>query len=106
MMQLAKGRKTPPKDLGVDLLLLKEKRQLPQELMPLQFESAREDHKYVSDPAGSFRIYLAKEKIVARHERFTVVGENARDILNTLIDNGSVSRTMPAIWAASWPRLN
>jgi len=92
MMQLAKGRKTPPKDLGVDLLLLKEKRQLPQELMPLQFESAREDHKYVSDPAGSFRIYLAKEKIVARHERFTVVGESARDILNTLIDNGSVSR--------------
>ena len=92
MMQLAKGRKTPPKDLGIDLLLLKEKRQLPQELMPLQFESAREDRKYTPDPAGSFRIYLAKEKIVARHERITVVGENARYILNTLIDNGSVSR--------------
>jgi dihydropteroate synthase-like protein len=92
MMQLAKGRKTPPKDLGMDLFLLKEKRQLPLELMPLQFESAREDHKYVPDPVGSFRIYLAKEKIVAHHERLIVVGENARDILNTLIDNGSVSR--------------
>jgi dihydropteroate synthase-like protein len=92
MMQLAKGRRTPPKDLGMDLLLLKEKRQRPQESMPLQFDNAWEDHKYVPDPAGSFRIYLAKEKIVARHERFAVVGENARDILNTLIDNGSVSR--------------
>ncbi len=34
MMILAQWRQTPPKDLGLDLLILKEKRRLPEEPMP------------------------------------------------------------------------
>ncbi len=92
MMVLAMNRKTPPKDLGVDLLLLKEKRQRLEEALPQEYQEAIAGHKYEMDPAGPFRISIAEGKILVRHERVSVVGSNARDILNTLIDMGLVSR--------------
>ena len=92
MMQLAAARRTPPKDLGVDLLFLKEKRQKPEENLPEKFVLADSDHEYVPDPAGCFRIFLAGGKIVARNRRVTVAGDSARDLLNTLIEKGYVSR--------------
>lgn len=92
MMMLAKERRTPPKDLGVDLLVLKEKRPRPQEMLPINYQDASSMHGYVIDPAGSFRISLAGGMIVARHRRATIAGRHARDILNTLIDMGLVSR--------------
>ncbi len=92
MMVLALNRKTPPKDLGVDLLLLKEKRQRLEEALPQEYEEAIAEHKYEMDPAGPFRISIAEGWILVRHERASVVGSNARDILNTLIDRGLVSR--------------
>ena len=92
MMMLALNRKTPPKDLGLDLLVLKEKRQRLEEALPPVYQEAITEHKYEVDPAGSFRISIADGKILARHESASVVGSNARDILNTLIDRGLVSR--------------
>jgi len=92
MMVLAMNRKTPPKDLGVDLLVLKEKRQRLEEALPQEYQEAIAEHKYEMDPAGPFRISIAEGKILARHESASVVGSNARDILNTLIDTGLVSR--------------
>jgi dihydropteroate synthase-like protein len=92
MMMLALNRKTPPKDLGVDLLLLKEKKPRQEEALPLEYEEASAEYSYEMDPAGSFRISIADGKIVARHESVAVVGSSARDILNTLIDRGLVSR--------------
>ncbi len=92
MMILAKARKTPPKDLGLDLLLLKEKRFKPREADPLHFSFARSDHLYELDPIGGFRIVLSNNMIVVRHNRFTFTGTNAEDLINTLIDNGLVSR--------------
>jgi len=92
MMLLAQKRRTPPKDLGIDLLVLKEKRPRPEEPMPCQFIKASQDHKYEPDPAGSFRISLAEGMILARNAGCAVAGTNARDILNTLIDSGLVSR--------------
>ncbi len=92
MMLLAKERRTPPKDLGIDLLVLKEKRPRPEEPMPHQFIKASSDHRYETDPAGSFRISLAEGMILARNSGCTVAGTNARDILNTLIQMGLVSR--------------
>ncbi|VVB71489.1 Uncharacterised protein [uncultured archaeon] len=92
MMFLAKARRSPPKDLGADLLILKEKRHLPEDEMPEKFISERADHKYVTDPAGSFRISLTSDKILVRNRSMTIVGDNARDILNTIIDAGAVSR--------------
>ncbi len=92
MMVLALNRKTPPKDLGLDLLVLKEKRQRPEEALPQEYQEADADHRYEMDPAGPVRISIADGKILARHERASVVGSSARDILNTLIDKGLVSR--------------
>ena len=92
MMSLARGRHTPPKDLGLDLLVLKEKRRLPLEPMPEVFVEAENRHKYEPDNAGSFRITLSQGKILAGNGSITVAGGIARDILNTLIDMGLVTR--------------
>ena len=92
MMQLAQNRSTPPKDLGIDLLILKEKRRYPEDEMPREFIRAGMDHKYEPDPSGSFRICLSQGLIFARSSRITVAGTKARDILNTIIDQGIVLR--------------
>ncbi len=92
MMLLAKDRQTPPKDLGLDLLILKEKRRIPEELPPQEVVEARSDHEFGADPAGSFRIFLSAGRIMAGNGRVTVAGERAQDVLNTLIDRGLVGR--------------
>jgi dihydropteroate synthase-like protein len=92
MMLLASKRRAPPKDLGLDLLILKEKRRLPEEAMPEEFMKAQEGHKYEPDGSGSFRIFLSSGMILAQNGPTTVAGRNARDILNTLIERKLVSR--------------
>lgn len=92
MMILAQWRKTPPKDLGLDLLILKEKRRLPEEPVPGEFVHAGNEHKYEPDNAGSFRVVLARGKILAGNGSVTVAGTSAKDVLNTLIDMGLITR--------------
>jgi len=92
MMQLAGKRKTPPKDLGLDLLLLKQKRHLPTEPLPEAMTEARQGHIYVQDETGSFRIFLSGGLIVAQNGPVSIRGENARDLVNTLVDMGLVRR--------------
>jgi dihydropteroate synthase-like protein len=92
MMHLAKKRKSPPKDLGIDLLILKEKRARPNEAFPKDYELAESDHKWTMDPVGSFRIGVVDGKILASHEKINVIGTNAAEILNTLIDFDLVTR--------------
>jgi len=67
MMLLAQKRGTPPKDLGIDLLVLKEKRPRSKEPLPYQFIEASSNHNYEPDPAGSFRISLAQGMILAKN---------------------------------------
>jgi len=118
MMLLAGSRKSPPKDLGLDLLVLKEKHRRPEDEMPEEYEtvaqvgprSGRGDsrgdgdvgrgegegdgsgRRWEMDPAGSFRICVAKGKIVVRHDRVTLVSESAREILGEIVDRGLVTR--------------
>jgi len=92
MMQLGSSRRAPPKDLGLDLLILKEKRRLPVEALPEEFVQAKDGRKFEPDSSGCFRIFLAGGQIVAQNAKTTVVGRRARDILNTIIDMGLVSR--------------
>ncbi len=92
MMQIARTRKTPPKDLGVDLLILKEKRRLPEEALPQARIEAKSGHGYEPDNAGAFRIFLSGGLIIAQNGPVSVSGGNARDLLNTLIEMGLVSR--------------
>jgi len=92
MMTLADHRQSPPKDLGINLLVLKEKRHRPEEKVSNYWTPAKTDYAYEMDPAGSFRIHIADEKIVASHPKIEVVDTSAKDILNTLIDLGLVTR--------------
>ncbi len=92
MMMLARHRHSPPKDLGIDLLVLKEKRHRPEEKISERCTPAGADHRSEMDHAGSFKIHIADEKIVASHPTMKVAGTSAKDILNTLIDSGLVTR--------------
>ena len=118
MMLLAGARRSPPKDLGLDLLVLKEKHRRPEEEMPSEFaavgaatghsndgtgdevdddgleagEIEGSGRRWEMDPAGSFRIGVAHGKIVVRHESATLVGRSARDILAEIVDRGLVTR--------------
>jgi dihydropteroate synthase-like protein len=92
MMSLASRRKTPPKDLGLDLLVIKEKRHLPEEIMHDECIEAKADHIYVMDPAGGFRIIVSEGRIWAIQDQINLAGFNAKDLLNTIVDFGLVTR--------------
>ncbi len=117
MMLLAGARRSPPKDLGLDLLVLKEKHRRPEEEMPPEFvavgaaagsgrggkggegdaggEGGKIDdsgRRWEMDPSGSFRIGVAKGMIVVRHDSATLVGISARDLLAEIVDRGLVTR--------------
>ena len=92
MMQLSGRRKTPPKDLGLDLLQLKQKRRLPEEALLQDLKEAQPGHVYVLDDLGYFRIFLSRGLIVARNGPMSICGRNARDLVNSLVDLGLVGR--------------
>lgn len=92
MMTLAQERETPPKDLGLDLLILKEKRRLPVKPIPDGAIEAGAGHIFQPDHCGCFRISTSANSILAQTGSTIVAGQNARDILNTLIEMKLVSR--------------
>lgn len=89
--KIAKLRSSPPKDVGLSLLALKEK---------VRYESAkaesalvaRESKEFHRDPMGDFIIFIADGKIFCKHEKVTVSGKNAKEIIDTILDLGLVSR--------------
>jgi dihydropteroate synthase-like protein len=104
MMFLAKRREMPPKDLGIDLLVLKEKRWL-EEPYDRNVEggvdvlNAQEDAEFHPDEAGWFKIQVDRERklIIATHFPWSekdpdavVKGDDAREIYQTLIRRGLV----------------
>ena len=102
MMTLAGQRKSPPKDLGLDLLILKEKRFRPFDLVPEEYIEAEASFQWTRDPAGSFKISISESsvlegsirqgRIIAQHTKYTIIGDNATEIFDTILDLGLVSR--------------
>ncbi|MFA6333580.1 MAG: dihydropteroate synthase-like protein [Methanoregula sp.] len=92
MMALARDRPYP-KDLGIDLLVLKEKRRRCEP--PLEYETvvtAKEmpdDLEY--DPKGNFRIGIEGNQIVAVIHGRAVKGTRWHDVLYTLLSQGDLS---------------
>jgi len=92
MMALARDRPYP-KDLGIDLLVLKEKRRRCEP--PLEYETvvtAKEmpdDIEY--DPKGNFRIGIEGDQIVAVIRGRAVTGTRWQDVLYTLLSQGDIS---------------
>ncbi len=92
MMVLAKDRPYP-KDLGIDLLVLKEKRRRREP--PLRYETAHParsaSDEITYDPKGNFRIGIEGTQIVAVICGKAVKGVRWQDVLSTLIAEGDVS---------------
>ncbi|MCD4767926.1 MAG: dihydropteroate synthase-like protein [Methanosarcinales archaeon] len=111
MTALAGRRSTPPKDLGLDLLVLKEKRFRPFDNLPEDFIEGEKSYQWMRDPAGSFRISISDQcfrdgefgqgRIIARHAKYTIVGDNAKEVLDTALDLGLVSRLDHAAYLGS-----
>jgi len=83
-----------PKDLGLDLLILKEKRRRREP--PLEYGSAMDARpapdEIVYDPLGCIRIGIEGDCIVAIHQDRAVRGRHWEDVFYTLLSNGSLSR--------------
>jgi len=106
MMFLAKRRVVVPKDLGIDLLRLKEKRSREETSQPLMYEGIRSVQagstaKYEIDSKGYIRIIVdrAEGEIVAIHypriagkPDVQIRGKDASKIARKIIELGLISR--------------
>jgi dihydropteroate synthase-like protein len=92
MMALAKGRPYP-KDLGIDLLVLKEKRRRrePSPLYETVIAAKEMPAEIQYDPKGNFRIGIEGGEIVAVINGKAVKGRRWQDVFYTILKNGDVS---------------
>lgn len=88
----AKIRSSPPKDTGLSLLVLKEKVRYETAQMPEEFIDAKKGEEFIRDPLGDFIIFIANGKIFCKHEKAVVAGKNAKEIIDTVLRLGLVSR--------------
>jgi dihydropteroate synthase-like protein len=101
MMMLARDRGSVPKDIGIDLLVAKEKRRREFAKMPEAPVISKAIERWHIDPAGSFKIDITKEKIhnglclpgkiVAATRNKSIIGATAKEVLDTIIGLGMVS---------------
>jgi dihydropteroate synthase-like protein len=92
MMVLAENRPYP-KDLGIDLLVLKEKRRRREP--PLSWDKSREaapaPTEITYDPKGNFRIGIADGEIIAIINGRAIHGRRWVDVFHTILQEGDVS---------------
>ena len=92
MMALAKDRPYP-KDLGIDLLVLKEKRRRREP--PLEYNSSipaiAMPDTIGYDPKGNFRIGIEGDQIVAVINSRAIKGKRWQDVLHTILSHNDVS---------------
>ena len=108
MMFLAKNRGSIPKDLGINLILFKDKRRTDgiMEDVDVPIVDAEEDYKFQQDPAGSFKIMVEEGKIKAVHylnmePQIVVMGKTAKAVLDEIIKKGLISRLEHATYLGS-----
>ncbi|MCW3992132.1 MAG: dihydropteroate synthase-like protein [Candidatus Bathyarchaeota archaeon] len=106
MMFLARRKRMVPKDLGLDLLVLKEKRWREEPYdrgveKRAEVVEAERDAELVEDRAGWFKIEIDRERRLIAAAHFTYDGENpdvivkgrgAREVYMTIINRGLVSK--------------
>ncbi|WP_292469446.1 dihydropteroate synthase-like protein [Methanolobus sp.] len=99
MMMLARERESSPKDLGIDLIEIKEKRRRTDSVLPETFVCAERSRMWTLDPKGSIRVSIIPEssgmkggQILAEHDSASIVGETAREVMDTILKMELVSR--------------
>jgi dihydropteroate synthase-like protein len=91
MAKAAKLRKTSPKDLGINLLVVKEKAKMSVESLSNTVRAV-ESKEFHRDPKGDFRIWVDGDRIICSHEKLNIVGKDAKSIIDTVLANNLVSR--------------
>lgn len=100
MMTLARLREAPPKDLGLDLLVLKEKRRIfdpfDERARRARVVQARPRERRLFDPRGFFRIFVDGQELVAvlyrgRGPEVMVRGKTAEEVCGEIVERGLVS---------------
>jgi len=108
MMFLAKNRDSIPKDLGINLVLFKDKRK--QEPILEEFDvpvvEASEEYKFQHDPAGSFKIMVENGQVKAVHylkmvPQIAVIGDSAKAVYDEILRRGLISRMEHATYIGS-----
>jgi dihydropteroate synthase-like protein len=108
MMFLAKNRGSIPKDLGINLVLFKDKRMTIgiMEDVDVPVVDAEEDYTFQHDPAGSFKIMVEDGNIKAVHylnmePQIVVKGKTAKAVLDEILKKGLISRLEHATYLGS-----
>lgn len=92
LAKISKIRSSPPKDSGISMLVLKEKVKYESDVKAENFILAEKSDEFIRDPHGDFIIFISNGKIFCKHEKATVVGKTAKEILDTIFRLGLVSR--------------
>lgn len=93
LAKAAKLRNAPPKDAGLSLLALKEKVKYEEEVVDLSDAvEAYESKRFVRDPLGDFIIQVFDGKIVCKHDRMTIIGKKAKEVVDTALRHNLLSR--------------
>lgn len=99
MMFLAKSRGSIPKDLGINLLVLKDKRkgEMVEEDIDVPIIDGVEDYAFTQDPLGSFKIIVKDGMINAVHYKkmkptVSIQGKTAKALYDMIIKEGLISR--------------
>lgn len=99
MMFLAKNRGSVPKDLGINLLVLKDKRKAEEIVEDIEVPNieGKADYKFKQDPQGSFKIMVEDGIIKAVHYQnmkpdISISGKTSKEVYDMIINQGLVSR--------------
>jgi len=107
MATLAWLKKSPPKDLGIDLLILKDKRKVE---TPLEtegatvVEAAEKEAEYELDPLGVFKIRVNHDEeciealYIGKKGKILIKGKSARAIRDEILRRGLVSSLSHAFY--------
>lgn len=108
MMFLAKQRGSIPKDLGINLVLFKDKRKsdglLEDYHVPVV--NGEENYSFQKDPAGSFKIFVDDGCVKAVHflknePQIAIKGKTAKAVYDEILKRGLISRMEHATYVGS-----
>ena len=108
MMFLSKNRNSIPKDLGINLVLFKDKRRsdIISEEFDIPVVKAVEDYKFKHDPSGSFKIMVEDEQIKVIHylkmePQIAIKGTTAKAVYDEILKRNLISRMEHATYLGS-----
>jgi len=108
MMFLAKNRGSIPKDLGINLVLFKDKRKGDKiiEEIDVPIIEGQVNINFVQDPAGSFKIIIDSDKIKAVHYKnsqpdLAVTGTTAKQVYDEILKLNLISSMEHAFYLGS-----